>query len=131
MAVQWFDNILNKTIAGLDDQFTKYRISEALMSVYKLFWDEFSSWYLEIIKPGYQQPIDAKTLAATINFFDKLLKLLHPFMPFITEEIWQQLGAEGEGCMVASWPVVEPHCCTPPNNRLILPASLKNFVSSW
>jgi len=109
MAVQWFDNILNKTIAGLDDQFTKYRISEALMSVYKLFWDEFSSWYLEIIKPGYQQPIDAKTLAATINFFDKLLKLLHPFMPFITEEIWHYLAErmDGESIMVTKLPKAE------------------------
>ncbi len=109
MAVQWFDNILNKTIAELDDQFKKYRISEALMSVYKLFWDEFSSWYLEIIKPGYQQPIDGKTLAASIDFFDKLMKLLHPFMPFITEEIWHYLAErkDGESIMVTELPKAE------------------------
>jgi valyl-tRNA synthetase len=96
-AIEWFDSILNQTIAELNDQFEKYRISEALMLVYKLFWDEFSSWYLEMVKPAYQQPIDAKTYQATIDFFEKLLKLLHPFTPFITEEIWHYLAERKDG----------------------------------
>jgi valyl-tRNA synthetase len=106
MAIEWFDNLLNKTIAELNDQFDKYRISEALMLVYKLFWDEFSSWYLEIVKPAYQKPIDTKTFEATLGFFDKLLKVLHPFIPFITEEIWHYLAPrkEGESIMMAAMP---------------------------
>jgi valyl-tRNA synthetase len=105
-AIEWFDNLLNKTIAEVNDQFDKYRISEALMLVYKLFWDEFSSWYLEAIKPGYQQPIDGATYEATLEFFDKLLKILHPFIPFITEEIWHYLAdrKEGESIMISSLP---------------------------
>ncbi len=107
IAIEWFDTQLNATIAELDDDFTKYRLSEALMTVYKLFWDEFSSWYLEMIKPAYQQPIDAKTYAATIAFFEKLMLLLHPFMPFITEEVWQSLTerAENESIMVQQQPI--------------------------
>ncbi|MDR1502766.1 MAG: valine--tRNA ligase [Prevotella sp.] len=97
IAIDWFKNILAKTIAELDDSFGKYRLSEALMAVYKLFWDEFSSWYLEMVKPAYQQPIDAKTYEATLGFFDSLLRLLHPFMPFITEELWQALTERKEG----------------------------------
>ncbi|MDD2525691.1 MAG: valine--tRNA ligase, partial [Bacteroidales bacterium] len=106
IAIRWFESLLNKTITEMDDLFDKYRISEALMTVYKLFWDEFSSWYLEIIKPGYQQPIDAKTYQATIAFFDSLLRVLHPFMPFITEELWQALESrkEGESIMVGLLP---------------------------
>jgi valyl-tRNA synthetase len=107
IAINWFDNVLNQTIAILDDQFEKYRISEALMQVsMKLFWDEFSSWYLEMVKPAYQQPIDAATYEATVNFFEKLLKLLHPFTPFITEEIYHYLNKrkEGESIMVAELP---------------------------
>lgn len=106
-AIEWFDNLLDKTITELNDQFDKYRISEALMLVYKLFWDEFSSWYLEIVKPAYQKPIDVKTYEATLGFFDKLLKVLHPFIPFITEEIWHYLGnrKEGESIMVSTMPV--------------------------
>jgi valyl-tRNA synthetase len=90
-AISWFENILTKTIAEMDDLFSKYRLSEALMAVYKLFWDEFSAWYLEMAKPAYQQPIDRATYEATLGFFDSLLRLLHPFMPFITEELWQAL----------------------------------------
>jgi valyl-tRNA synthetase len=94
-AVAWFDAKLKSVAAELDDLFSKYRISEALMAVYKLFWDEFSSWYLEMVKPAYvdgvQQPIDRETYDATLRFFDVLLKMLHPFMPFITEELWQAL----------------------------------------
>ncbi|SBW00083.1 valine--tRNA ligase [uncultured Dysgonomonas sp.] len=106
IAIEWFENILAKTTAELDDSFGKYRLSEALMAVYKLFWDEFSSWYLEMVKPAYQQPIDAKTYEATLGFFDSLLRLLHPFMPFITEELWQALTErkEGESIMVSDMP---------------------------
>ena len=106
VAVEWFKMKLDKTIKEVNDSFSKYRLSEAMMAVYKLFWDEFSSWYLEIVKPGYQQPIDAVTYRATIGFFDSLLKLLHPFMPFITEELWQALEnrKEGESLMLALMP---------------------------
>ena len=106
IAIQWFENILAKTVAELDDSFGKYRLSEALMAVYKLFWDEFSSWYLEMVKPAYQKPIDKKTYEATLGFFDSLLRLLHPFMPFITEELWQALTERkaGESIMVSDMP---------------------------
>ncbi|GHV40535.1 valine--tRNA ligase [Bacteroidia bacterium] len=106
IAIQWFENILAKTAAELDDSFGKYRLSEALMAVYKLFWNEFSSWYLEMVKPAYQQPIDKNTYEATLGFFDSLLRLLHPFMPFITEELWQALSErkEGESIMVSAMP---------------------------
>ena len=109
-AVKWFKMQLDKTIAEMDDLFSKYRLSEAMTAVYKLFWDEFSSWYLEMIKPGYQQPVDKSTYLSTLGFFDVLLRLLHPFMPFITEELWQALEPrkEGESLMVALIPEVEP-----------------------
>ena len=109
-AVKWFKMQLDKTIAEVDDLFSKYRLSEAMMVIYKLFWDEFSSWYLEMIKPGYQLPIDKVTYQATLGFFDALLRLLHPFMPFITEELWQALEPrkEGESLMVALMPEVTP-----------------------
>jgi len=106
--IEWFSHKLNQTIEVVNDHFSKYRISDALMSVYTLFRDDFSSWYLEIVKPGYQQPIDEVTLKATIDNFDKILRLLHPFMPFISEEIWQLLEPrkEGESIMVAQMPEV-------------------------
>lgn len=109
-AVQWFDAQLSKTLIEVQDLFSKFRLSEALMAVYKLFWDEFSSWYLEVVKPGYQQPIDATTYRATLNFFDALLRMLHPFMPFITEELWQHLAErkEGESIMTALMPQPNP-----------------------
>ena len=106
LATKWFEAMLAKTAAEVDDLFSKYRLSEALMAVYKLFWDEFSSWYLEMVKPAYingePQPIDRATYEKTLGFFDSLLKLLHPFMPFITEELWQHLydRKEGESLMV-------------------------------
>lgn len=105
--IEWFENKLNQTIELIDDHFGKFRISDALMAVYTLFRDDFSSWYLEIIKPGYQQPIDAVTYKATILNLDKILKLLHPFMPFISEEIWQLLEDRkpGESIMVSDMPV--------------------------
>ncbi len=107
-AVKWFKMQLDKTIAEMDDLFSKYRLSEAMTAVYKLFWDEFSSWYLEMIKPGYQQPVDKSTYLSTLGFFDVLLRLLHPFMPFITEELWQALEPrkKGESLMVALIPEV-------------------------
>ena len=105
-AVKWFDAQLSKTLAEVKDLFSKFRLSEALMAVYKLFWDEFSSWYLEVVKPGYQLPIDGATYRATLNFFDALLRMLHPFMPFITEELWQHLAErnQGESIMTARMP---------------------------
>ena len=106
LATEWFESMLAKTAAEVDDLFSKYRLSEALMAVYKLFWDEFSSWYLEMVKPAYidgkAQPMDKVTYEKTLSFFDSLLKLLHPFMPFITEELWQHIydRQEGESLMV-------------------------------
>src|SRR5690554_6236785 len=97
IATKWFENKLSETLTEVDDLFTKYRLSEALMVLYKFFWDEFSAWYLEMIKPDYQQPIDTQTYEATLGFFDALMRLLHPFMPFITEELWQALYTREEG----------------------------------
>ena len=105
-AVEWFSSKLSEAVAEINDSFEKFRISEALMTAYRLFRDEFSSWYLEMVKPDYQKPIDRAGYEATIGFFDSLLRLLHPFMPFITEELWQHLGdrREGESIMYASMP---------------------------
>ena len=107
IAIEWFNALLDKTIAEVDDNFKDYRISEALMTLYKLFWDEFSGWYLEMIKPAYQAPIDSKTLAQTKEIFEKLMSLLHPFMPFITEELWQDISPreKGESIMISLQPV--------------------------
>ncbi|MBQ4445048.1 MAG: class I tRNA ligase family protein, partial [Prevotella sp.] len=118
IAVAWFEAKLKKVNEELDDLFSKYRISEALMAVYRLFWDEFSSWYLEMIKPAYMQPIDRTTFDATLRFFEQLLELLHPFMPFITEELWQHLydRKDGESIMVK---VVSIAPSTEEENRLV------------
>ena len=97
IAVKWFDAKLKEVNEEMQKQFKDYRISEALMTVYKLFWDEFSSWYLEMVKPAYSQPIDQKSYDATLRFFDALLKMLHPFMPFITEELWQHIYDRKDG----------------------------------
>ena len=104
VAIRWFEAKLQATIIELDDLYSKYRLNEALMTVFKLFTDEFSGWYLEMVKPAYQQPIDKATYEATLGFFDQLLKVIHPFMPFITEELWQHIyeRKEGESIMVAS-----------------------------
>ncbi len=109
VAVEWFDSKLSQTAAEVEDLLSKFRISEALMAIYKLFWDEFSSWYLELVKPAYGQPIDEVTYRATLSYFDSLLRLLHPFMPFITEELWQHLEErkEGESIMYAAVPVAK------------------------
>ena len=108
LAVDWFNSKLQQCLIETNDLMGKFRISEALMVVYKLFWDEFSAWYLEIIKPSYGSPIDKTTYDATIRFFDVLLKLLHPFMPFITEELWQNLEPrqEGDSIMISQLPKV-------------------------
>ena len=106
MAIASFEAKLNKTITEIEGLYDQFRISEVLMSIYKLIWDDFCSWYLEMVKPAYQQPIDSKTLSSTINFFDKLMKILHPFMPFLSEEIWQMLEnrKDGESIMVSEMP---------------------------
>ena len=110
IATRWFDAMLKTTAEEVADLFKKYRLSEALMAVYKLFWDEFSSWYLEMIKPAYEQPIDQATYDQTLRFFDTLLKLLHPFMPFITEELWQHIydRLPGESIMISPLHVAVP-----------------------
>jgi valyl-tRNA synthetase len=108
-AIEWFKHKLNSEIEYIDSLYEKFRLSEALMAVYKLFWDEFSSWFLELIKPAYQKPIDKITLNQTLDIFEILVKLLHPIMPFITEEIWQLLDdrKEGESIMVEKIPEPE------------------------
>jgi valyl-tRNA synthetase len=105
-AILWFNDRCNQTIEEIEDHFSKFRISDALITLYKLVWDDFCSWYLEMIKPPYQQPIDRTTYNKTISFFEVLMKLLHPFMPFITEEIWHELNErDTDDCVViASWP---------------------------
>ncbi len=114
VAIDWFKNKLNLTINLLNDHFEKFRISDALMTVYKLIWDDFCSWYLEMIKPDYGKPIDKATYDTTVNFFESVLKLLHPFMPFITEELWSDLRKNKDYIIIAAWPKPDPF-----NNELI------------
>lgn len=127
LAISWFDNILNKNIELIDENFKSYRISEALMLIYKLFWDEFSSWYLEMIKPAYGSPIDMATYNSTIGFFDKLLKLLHPFMPFLTEELWHFISprTKGQSIMIEPMPKSEPY-----NDKLLCDMELSKEIIS-
>jgi len=110
-AIEWFKHRLNAEIEEINDLYEKFRLSDALMAVYKLFWDEFSSWYLELVKPAYKKPIDKKTFEATMSFFDTMVKLLHPFMPFITEELWQlmEVRADGESLMIEKMPEAESY----------------------
>ena len=110
-AVQWFEARLSETIAQVEDHYAKFRISDALMAIYKLFWDDYCSWYLEAIKPAYGQPIDVATKNATLGFFEALLKLIHPVMPFITEELWQDIAPrrEGETILYAATPKAAPY----------------------
>ena len=105
-AINWFESKLNKTINEIDESYNKYRISEALMGTYKLVWDDFCSWYLEIVKPNYGSPMDSTTYAETIKQLEKILKLLHPFMPFLSEEIWHLIDNRKEDIIIANWPVV-------------------------
>ncbi len=109
VAIEWFENRFQKVLVEINYLFDKFRISEALMAIYKLVWDDFCSWYLEMVKPGYEQPIDAKTLEATKSFFENLLKVLHPFTPFVAEELWHALRerAEGDDIIIAVWPSVK------------------------
>ncbi|MBN4072688.1 valine--tRNA ligase [Crocinitomix catalasitica] len=108
IAIEWFESKLNQAVLQINDHFGKFRISDALMTIYKLAWDDFCSWYLELIKPGYEQPIDSTTFKATVEFFEKILQLMHPFMPFVTEEIWHWLKdrPQGEDIIVSKWPEV-------------------------
>src|SRR5690554_2997746 len=110
LAIEWFHNKLKEVITTLNTQFNQFRISEALMTIYTTVRDEFSGWLLEIVKPGYQQPIDQQTYNQVLGLFDRLLCLMHPFMPFITEEIWQLLNdrKDGESIMLKQLPAVEP-----------------------
>jgi valyl-tRNA synthetase len=109
-AIEWFDARFNAALAEIEDHYKKYRLSDALMSVYKLIWDDFCSWYLEMIKPGFEQPIDKVTYETTLNIFEKLMKLVHPFMPFITEEIWHEIKErkEKDCIIIAAWPKLQP-----------------------
>lgn len=111
LAIEWFNNKLGEVVATLNNQFDQFRISEALMTVYTTVRDEFSGWLLEMVKPAYQQPIDAKTYSEVVELFDQMLRLMHPFMPFITEEIWQMLGErkDGESIMISQLPKVEKY----------------------
>ena len=109
IATEWFQAMCSKTITEVDDLFSKYRLSEAMMAIYKLFWDEFSSWYLELIKPAYGQPIDKATYDATLGFFDALLRMLHPFMPFITEELWQAIEQRSKDASIMTSPMPTAH----------------------
>jgi len=106
LALEWYESKFNETVLEIQDHFSKYRISDALMSTYKLVWDDYSSWLLEIVKPAYQQPIDKTTFNAVIQLFEKNLKLLHPFMPFLTEEVWQHISPRDttEALVVSEWP---------------------------
>ena len=105
VATQWFAAQIHKSQAAIDDLFSKYRLSEALMETYRLFWDEFSNWYLEMVKPAYGCPIDRKTYEETLTFFETLVQMLHPFMPFITEELWQNLSDRKEGETIMTVPI--------------------------
>ena len=108
VAIKWFESRFQKVLIEINDQFDKFRISDALMAIYKLVWDDFCSWYLEMIKPGYEQPIDRQTLDKTTFFFEELLKVMHPFTPFVSEELWHALNErkEGEDIVIAEWPKV-------------------------
>ena len=110
VAVKWFDNLLSRTIREVEEHYAKFRISDALMAIYKLFWDDYCSCYLELVKPAFGEPVDRETYDATVGFFEKLLKLIHPVMPFITEELWQAMEdrREGETIMFQRTPVAGP-----------------------
>jgi valyl-tRNA synthetase len=110
-AVAWMRNTIDKTLADIEDSFVRYRISDALMQAYKLFWDDFSGWYLEIIKPAFGRPMDGRTHGQTLAIFEDLMKILHPFMPFITEEIWQRLAErkDGSSIMIEKMPLPSPY----------------------
>ena len=120
LAIEWFAAKLSETVALVEDHYSKFRISDALMAIYKLFWDDYCSWYLEAIKPAFGQPVDPETYKVTLSYFEALLKLIHPVMPFITEELWQDIAErkEGETIMYAPTPKAEAYD----------PAVLENFA---
>jgi valyl-tRNA synthetase len=124
-AVEWFDAALRRAAAAVADDFAKYRLSEALMTLYKLYWDDFSAWYLEIVKPLPNQRIDPQTLDATRAFFDAMLRLLHPFMPFITEELWQNLVQRQDGDTIMLAPM--PYSSGIPQDSAQDEITIKNF----
>jgi valyl-tRNA synthetase len=108
IAIRWMKSRLQQVLEEIDDDFEKFRISESLMSIYKLVWDDFCAWYLEMVKPGFEQPMSKETYEATRSIFENLLKILHPFMPFITEEVWQHLAQRPnveDALIVAAWPM--------------------------
>ena len=111
VAVKWFDNLLSKTIETVEDHYSKFRINDALMAIYKLFWDDYCSWYLELVKPAFGAAIDGITYSETVTFFEKLIKLIHPIMPFITEELWQGMDKRGQAdtIMFQRTPVAGPY----------------------
>src|SRR5690606_17792241 len=127
-SIKWFEAKLNVALAEVEDHFSKYRISDALLSIYKLIWDDFCSWYLEMIKPAYGEKIDQATYDQTIVFLEKLMKMLHPFMPFITEEIYQDIidRKAGDYLMVAEWPAPTDFDSGATNDSLIIDAE-KDF----
>jgi len=110
-AIHWFENRFNEELAHINNLFDEFRISDALMTIYKLVWDDFCSWYLEMVKPAYQQPIDESTQERTSTFFEQLLKLIHPFMPFVAEELWHAIRKrqDGEDIIIAQWPSQQPY----------------------
>ncbi|HAB27388.1 MAG TPA: valine--tRNA ligase, partial [Xanthomarina gelatinilytica] len=110
IAITWFEAKFQKTLVELEDHYGKYRLSDALMATYKLIWDDYASWLLEIVKPAYQQPIDSKTLKSVVAIFEDILKVLHPFMPFLTEEIWQYISERTpeDALIIAKWPESKP-----------------------
>ncbi|MFH1937005.1 MAG: class I tRNA ligase family protein, partial [Bacteroidota bacterium] len=110
VSAAWFESQFAQSLKEIEELFVAYRLSEVLMAIYKLFWDDFCSWYLEMIKPGFRQPIDSMTFQATVGFFDELLRVLHPFLPFITEEIWQRLADREQGASIMIAPIPD---CTP------------------
>ncbi|MDX5442674.1 MAG: valine--tRNA ligase, partial [Hymenobacteraceae bacterium] len=134
-AIAWFEARFNDAFAQVEEHFDKFRISDALMTVYKLVWDDFCSWYLEMIKPGYQQPIDALTMERTVEFLERVMKLLHPFMPFITEEIWHDLKDRKakDFLIVAQWPKkgkADQHILANMENAMNVVASIRNVRNS-
>ncbi len=125
LAVKWMQSKLSATITEVNDLLARFRLNDAIMAIYRLFWDDFSSWYLEMVKPPYGEPVDGETMKATRGFFDALLRLLHPFMPFITEELWQHLETrrEGESIMYATTPVAEE-----PDHKLLADVDLAREI---
>jgi valyl-tRNA synthetase len=134
-SIDWFDNRFNEALTEIEEHFRKFRISDALMTTYKLVWDDFCSWYLEMIKPAYQQPIDSTTYERTIGFFEDILKILHPFMPFLSEDLWHQIKEREthEALIVAAWPKAKTFDPKPIADAALIfevVSQIRNFRSS-